>query len=187
MFKMQFSLLYAHNAKRANLKVGTILSYRHYGLTKSGCPRHACIKEIFPNRKSLGDFAFGQVVFSSKAAKCCICLARLNPHDRKRKKQPRIEIGAIYLNKLGRLGVAPKPITANFCLSCAPQLFGLIFSFQSNTSIDSDKTWYSKYLLPNTSTKLFVSNEVQAEMEGGDKQILNFAAKDNGIHIVSEV
>ena len=69
MFGNQFSLFNPRNISLGTnftarkLIAGTVVTYQYYGLTKSGCPKHACLKEIHDAKKSLGDFPFGKVLY----------------------------------------------------------------------------------------------------------------------------
>jgi hypothetical protein len=160
------------------LGVGKVVTYKFYGLTKSGCPKHACLKEIHPSNTALSDFPFGKLVFGIKFAKCCICNVSFT--NKERVKVPRIEIQAMFLkNRSG--WKAPKCITANFCLKCSPELFGVI---NRNNSAPSSNQWRQKYLLPNASSKLLLSTDTEDQMNQAEKSLLNSACKQANIQII---
>jgi hypothetical protein len=173
MFGIQFSIRHKSPQK---LGVGVVLTYQHCGLTKSGCPKHACLKEVLPD-KSLRDFPFGKLLIGTKAAKCSF--RKIGA-----KKVPRIEVPAMFLtNKSG--WKAPKSITANFCLSCSPELFQVISSSHNRTNNKNASTkWQRKYLLPNASLKLLLPSEIENGLEEEHRRILYSASTAANIQII---
>lgn len=186
MFGSQFSLFNPRltpggNKATRKLGVGKVVTYKFYGLTKSGCPKHACLKEIHPSNKLLSDFPFGKLVLSTKPAKCCICNAPFT--NKEKKKVPRIEIQAMFLkNRSG--WKAPKCITANFCLKCSPELFGVITS--NSKSAPASKQWQRKYVLPNASSKLLLSTDTDNQLDCEDKLFLSSTCTRANIQIISD-
>ena len=184
MFGTQFSLFNPRMASGGNgatrkLEVGTVITYKHYGLSKSGCPKHACLEEIHACKKSLSDFPFGKVVMGIKAAKCCICNISLT--NKEKNKVPRIEIPAMFLkNKSG--WKAPKCITANFCLKCSPELFEVIN--RSAKTVPVSNHWRRKYLLPNASSKLLLSTDTENQLETEEQLRLHISCKRSNIQLI---